>query len=273
MFRPWEWSLRLREVRQLLNSQKTIKASRRYPILNTYVNALSLDETVAEVERVIAAGVPTQHVVVNASKVNLMEADPKLAKIVNACPLINADGASIVWAAKKLGVPLSERVTGIDLFQRLVELSAEKGYKVYLFGAKEEVVSRVRAIFEERYPGIQIVGCRNGYFTEADEPRIVADMAASGADMMFVAFSSPKKEYWVHRYLDTIGIPFVMGVGGSFDVVAGVTDRAPKWMQDHGLEWFYRFIQEPGRLWKRYIVGNVKFVALTYKYKLAKKGE
>ena len=257
----------------MLNSQKTIKASRRYPILNTYVNALSLDETVAEVEKVIAAGVPTQHVVVNASKVNLMEADPKLAEIVNACPLINADGASIVWAAKKLGVPLSERVTGIDLFQRLVELSAEKGYKVYLFGAKEEVVSRVRAIFEERYPGIQIVGYRNGYFTEADEPQIVADMAASGADMMFVAFSSPKKEYWVRKYLNQIGIPFVMGVGGSFDVVAGVIDRAPKWMQDHGLEWFYRFIQEPGRLWKRYIVGNVKFVALTYRYKFSRKGE
>ena len=196
----------------MLNSQKTIKASRRYPILNTYVNALSLDETVAEVEKVIAAGVPTQHVVVNASKVNLMEADPKLAEIVNACPLINADGASIVWAAKKLGVPLSERVTGIDLFQRLVELSAEKGYKVYLFGAKEEVVSRVRAIFEERYPGIQIVGYRNGYFTEADEPQIVADMAASGADMKFVAFSSPKKEYWVHKYLNQIGIPFVMAL-------------------------------------------------------------
>ena len=257
----------------MLNSRKTIKASRRYPILNTYVNALSLDETVAEVEKVIAAGVPTQHVVVNASKVNLMEADPKLAEIVNACPLINADGASIVWAAKKLGVPLTERVTGIDLFQRLVELSAEKGYKVYLFGAKEEVVSRVRAIFEERYPGIQIVGYRNGYFTEADEPQIVADMAASGADMMFVAFSSPKKEYWVHKYLNQIGIPFVMGVGGSFDVVAGVTDRAPKWMQDHGLEWFYRFIQEPGRLWKRYIVGNAKFVALTYRYKFSGKGE
>ena len=238
----------------MLNSQKTIKASRRYPILNTYVNALSLDETVAEVEKIIAAGAPTQHVVVNASKVNLMEADPKLAEIVNACPLINADGASI-------------------LFQRLVELSAEKGYKVYLFGAKEEVVSRVRAIFEERYPGIQIVGYRNGYFTEADEPQIVADMAASGADMMFVAFSSPKKEYWVHKYLNQIGIPFVMGVGGSFDVVAGVTDRAPKWMQDHGLEWFYRFIQEPGRLWKRYIVGNAKFVALTYRYKFSGKGE
>ena len=249
------------------------RAPRRFSILNTYVNALSLDETVAEVERIVTAGVPTQHVVINASKVNLMEADTDLAKIVNECPLINADGASIVWAAKKLGVPLAERVTGIDLFQRLVALSAEKGYKLYLFGAKEEVVSKVKNIFEERYPGVQIVGFRNGYFTEADEPQIVADMAASGADMMFVAFSSPKKEYWVHKYLNQSGIPFVMGVGGSFDVVAGVTDRAPKWMQNHGLEWFYRFIQEPGRLWKRYIVGNAKFVALTYRYKLSVKGE
>lgn len=250
-----------------------VSAGNRYPILNTYVNAISLDETVDEIEKIIARGVPTQHVVINASKVNLMEADPELASIVNECPLINADGASIVWAAKKLGVPLRERVTGIDLFQRLVGLASEKGYSIYLFGAKEEVVTKVKAIFEDRYPGIQIAGYRNGYFTEADEPQIVSDMAASGADMMFVAFSSPKKEYWVHKYIDQIGIPFVMGVGGSFDVVAGVTDRAPTWMQEHGLEWFYRFIQEPGRLWKRYIIGNLKFVALTYRYKFAKKGE
>lgn len=250
-----------------------VSAGNRYPILNTYVNAISLDETVDEIEKIIARGVPTQHVVINASKVNLMEADPELASIVNECPLINADGASIVWAAKKLRVPLGERVTGIDLFQRLVGLASEKGYRIYLFGAKEEVVTKVKAIFEDRYPGIQIAGYRNGYFTEADEPQIVSDMAASGADMMFVAFSSPKKEYWVHKYIDQIGIPFVMGVGGSFDVVAGVTDRAPTWMQKHGLEWFYRFIQEPGRLWKRYIIGNLKFVALTYKYKFAKKGE
>ena len=251
----------------------TEKAPRRLPILNTYVNALTLDETVQEVEKIIQCGAPTQHVAVNASKVNLMEADGELAKIVNGCPLINADGASIVWAAKQLGVPLIERVTGIDLFLELVKLAAEKDYKIYLFGAKEEVVTKVKTIFEERYPGIRIVGYRNGYFAEADEPHIVADMAASDADMMFVAFSSPKKEYWVHKHLEQLNIPFVMGVGGSFDVVAGVTDRAPKWMQDHGLEWFYRFLQEPGRLWKRYIVGNAKFVMLTLKYKHSKKGE
>ena len=240
---------------------------KRYPILNTYVNAISMDETIAEVERIIKAGKPTQHVVINALKVNLMNEDPELQKIVNACPLINADGASIVWAAKKLGVPLTERVAGIDLFENLVKLAAEKGYKIYLFGAKEEVVTKVKDIFEKKYPTLQIVGYRNGYFTESNEPEMVKNMAESGADMMFVAFSSPKKEFWVNKYLNDLNIPFVMGVGGSFDVVAGVTGRAPKWMQDHGMEWFYRFIQEPRRLWNRYVVGNWKFVAYTYKVK------
>lgn len=247
------------------------KKSTRYKIMNTYVNAVSMDETIRRVEKIIEKGKPTQHVVINASKVNLMEDDPELSRIVNSCPLINADGASIVWAAKKLGVPLKERVTGCDLFQELVRVASEKGYKIYLFGAKEEVVTKVKAIYEEQYPGIQIVGYRNGYFTEADEPEIVKNMAESGADMMFVAFSSPKKEYWVNKYIDQLNIPFVMGVGGSFDIVAGVTERAPQWFQDHGLEWFYRFIQEPRRMWKRYIIGNAKFVGLTYKYKFKSK--
>ena len=242
----------------------------RYPIMNTYVNAITMDETIAYVEQIVDERKLTQHVVINASKVNLMEKDAKLRDIVNACPLINADGASIVWAAKRLGVPLKERVTGCDLFQRLVEVASKKGYKIFLFGAKEEVVTKVKTIFETMYPGIQIVGYRNGYFKDEDEATIVQQMRESGADMMFVAFSSPKKEYWVNKYLTDIGIPFVMGVGGSFDIVAGVTDRAPIWFQEHGLEWFYRFIQEPKRMWKRYIIGNAQFVALTYRYKFRK---
>lgn len=243
----------------------------RYEILNTYVDVVSMSETIEKVEQIIRERKPTQHVVINASKVNLMEDDEQLREIVNACPLINADGASIVWAAKQLGVPLKERVTGIDLFLKLVETANEKGYSIYLFGAKEEVVTKVKSIFEEKYSNIKIVGYRNGYFTEDDEPQIVADMKASEADMMFVAFSSPKKEYWIKKYLNEINIPFVMGVGGSFDVVAGVTDRAPVWMQKYGLEWFYRFLQEPRRMWKRYIIGNARFIFLTYKYKTKKK--
>lgn len=250
-----------------MNTTDVKNSNNRFKIMNTYVNAISMQETIEEIEKIILSRKTTQHVVINASKVNLMENDLELRRIVNSCPLINADGASIVWAAKKFNIPVKERVTGCDLFQELVAVAASKGYKIYLFGAKEEVVKRVKEIFEDKYPDIQIVGYRNGYFTEADEPDIVKQMSESGADMMFVAFSSPKKEYWVNKYINQLNIPFVMGVGGSFDVVAGITDRAPVWMQKHGLEWFYRFIQEPRRMWKRYIVGNFKFVKLTYKYK------
>lgn len=240
---------------------------KRYVFMNTYVNALTMGETLEEVESIIKKRLPTQHVVINAFKINLMESDPALKAVVNDCPLVNADGASIVWAAKVLGVPVPERVAGIDLFLHLVELAASKGYKVYLFGATEEVVSEVKTRLEDRFPGVEIVGARNGYFDETDEEKIVEDIASSGADMVFVAFSSPKKEFWVNKYLDQLNVPFVMGVGGSFDVVAGKTSRAPQWMQDHGLEWLYRFIQEPRRLWRRYIVGNIRFVRLVWRYR------
>lgn len=256
---------------ELIGLQKTLSENQRYKILNTYVNAISMKETIKQVDMIIQSGKPTQHVVINASKVNLMETDSELRRIVNSCPIINADGASIVWAAKKLGVPLKQRVTGIDLFINLITLANDKGYKVYLFGAKEEIITKVKTIFEEKYPNLQIVGARNGYFSQSDEPEIVKNIAQSKADMMFVAFSSPQKEYWINKYIDQLRVPFVMGVGGSFDVVAGVTSRAPEWMQEHGLEWFYRFIQEPRRMWKRYIIGNIKFIGLTYKYKAQNK--
>lgn len=229
-----------------------------------------MEETVEKVEKIIAERKPTQHVVINASKINLMQKDKKLTQIVNECPIINADGASIVWAAKLLGIPVKERVTGIDLFLRLIQEADKKGYKVFLFGAKEEVVEKVKSLFQKTYKNLQIVGSRNGYFSQEEEIKIAEEIRDAKPDMLFVAFSSPKKEYWIKKYLQTMQVPFTMGVGGSFDVVAGVTDRAPQWMQKHGLEWFYRFIQEPGRMWKRYIIGNFKFVILTLKTRVRK---
>lgn len=245
--------------------------TKRYKIFNSYVDTYNMDETLQKIETIISKRKPTQHVVINASKVNLMQKDEQLTQIINSCPLINADGASIVWAAKKLGIPLEERVTGIDLFLKLVEISENKRYRIFLFGAKEEVVNSVKKIFEKKYPCLQIVGTRNGYFQEENEAEIVNLIAESNADILFVAFSSPKKEFWINKYLNELNVPFVMGVGGSFDVVAGVTDRAPIWMQRKGLEWFYRFIQEPRRMWKRYIIGNSKYVVLTYKTKFLMK--
>lgn len=243
----------------------------RYSLLNTYVDALTMEETIRRIETAVLNREKMQHVVINAGKINLMRKDPELLKIVNSCPLINADGASIIWAARQFKIPLKERVTGIDLFQNLIELANRKGYSIYLFGAREDVVLKVQTVLRQQYPSLKIAGYRNGYFTENDEQDMIPQMAASGADMMFVAFSSPKKEYWIRDHIDDLNIPFIMGVGGSFDVLAGVTTRAPLWMQKHGLEWFYRFIQEPIRMWKRYIVGNFSFVAYVQKLKREQK--
>lgn len=242
----------------------------RVPFLFTYVDRLTMDDTVRLIDRRIQNRQQTQHVVINAGKVVLMNSDSELRDIVNACPIINADGQSIVWASAFLGHRLPERVTGIDLMYRLLELSVQKGYRVYLFGAKEEVVAATKLRFEEKYPGLQIAGYRNGYFTDDDQADIVADMRAANADILLIAFSSPKKELWVRDHIDEIAIPFVMGVGGSFDIVAGVTRRAPLWMQKTGLEWLYRFIQEPRRMFDRYVKGNIRFARIVLRYRMEK---
>ncbi|MFL0246223.1 WecB/TagA/CpsF family glycosyltransferase [Candidatus Clostridium stratigraminis] len=242
---------------------------KRIHILGSNVDTLTMDETLARIQSLIKNREHVQHVVINASKINLMQDNKHLADIVNSCPLINADGQSIVWAAKFLGYPIPERVTGIDLFNNLVKLSAENGYRPYFFGAKQEVVEKVVKIFKEQYPSLNIAGYRNGYFKDEESKEIAKDIRESKADILFVAFSSPKKEFWVKEYIPIMQVTFVMGVGGSFDVVAGVTNRAPEWMQKCGLEWFYRFIQEPKRMWKRYLFGNLKFIRLVIQEKFS----
>lgn len=231
------------------------------------VAAVTLKETIEEIDRRIQNKITTQHVVINAGKVVLMNQNPKLVSIIKKCPIINADGQSIVWASKFLGKSVPERVAGIDLMEQLIKLSSKKGYKIYFFGAKEEVVTEVVNKYKDKYSDLQVAGYRNGYFTDKDMPEIIEDMKNSNADILLVAFSSPNKEYWLDENIDKINIPFCMGVGGSFDVVAGKTKRAPVWMQNLGLEWFYRFLQEPKRMWKRYLIGNSKFAYLTIKEK------
>ena len=235
---------------------------KRVKFLNTYVDALTMEETLEKIKGYIDNRDCIQHVVINAGKVNLMQENEELTKIINKCPLINADGQSIVWGSKILGNPLPERVAGIDIFTELVKISAEKGYRPYFFGAKEEVVTEVVRKFKEEYPNLDVAGYRNGYFSQEESKSIAEDINKSGADILFVAFSSPMKEFWIREHMEIMQVPFAMGVGGSFDVVAGKTKRAPKWMQNSGLEWFYRFIQEPKRMFNRYIIGNLKFVKL-----------
>lgn len=235
---------------------------RRVKFLNTHIDVLNMKETLEQIEKFIEKRECVQHVVINAGKINLMQKDKKLTQIVNKCPLINADGQSIVWGAKLLGNKLPERVAGIDIFTELVKISSEKGYRPCFFGATEEVVVEVINQFKRMYPELNIAGYRNGYFSDNESENIAKDIKKSKADILFVAFSSPKKEYWISENMNIMQVPFAMGVGGSFDIIAGKTTRAPKWMQKSGLEWFYRFIQEPRRMFKRYIVGNFEFCKL-----------
>ncbi|MGB1312062.1 WecB/TagA/CpsF family glycosyltransferase [Bizionia paragorgiae] len=232
-------------------------------ILNTHIHNLSMHETLAIVENAISKGEQLHHVVVNAGKIVAMQSDLQLRQSVNESDLINADGQAVVWASKILGKPLKERVAGIDLMVNLVELAHNKKYKVFFFGAKEEVVQAVVNNYSEAYSPDIIAGYRNGYFKKEEEQDIAREIANSGANMLFVAISSPTKENFLYNNKALLkNVNFIMGVGGSFDVVSGKVKRAPEWMQKSGLEWFYRFAQEPQRMWKRYLVGNSKFIGL-----------
>jgi N-acetylglucosaminyldiphosphoundecaprenol N-acetyl-beta-D-mannosaminyltransferase len=210
-------------------------------------------------------------VVVNAGKLVAMQKDQQLRDSVNSSNLINADGQAVVWASKVLKKPLKQRVAGIDLMHNLVAMAHQKKQKIYLLGAKQQVVEKVANTYANQYSQELVAGYRNGYFSPQQEAQIATDIAQSGAQLLFVAISSPMKENFLYKHLGILkGVHFIMGVGGSFDVVAGLTKRAPLWMQNAGLEWFYRFAQEPKRMWKRYLVGNTAFIYLVVKEKFKK---
>lgn len=228
-----------------------------------------MDETLSKVSEAIENNQHLHHVVVNAGKIVAMQSDEQLKESVNGSDLINADGQAVIWASKFLGKPLKERVAGIDLMTNLVKLASSKSYKIFFLGAKEEIVKKVVSVYSDKYSPNIIAGYRNGYFKKEDELAIAKQISDSGAQILFVAISSPVKEIFLYENKSSLkNLNFIMGVGGSFDVVAGKVKRAPLWMQKHGLEWFYRFLQEPKRMWKRYLVGNIKFLILVFKEKL-----
>ena len=244
----------------------------RIDILNTTIDNLNMLETLQVVDNAISNGERLHHVVVNAGKIVAMQNDAQLRKSVNESDLINADGQAVVWASKILGKPLKERVSGIDLMEALVELAYQNQYKIFFFGAKEEVVKTVVDRYSNDYSPKIIAGYRNGYFKKDEEQDIAKQISDSGANILFVAISSPTKENFLYENKKLLNkVNFIMGVGGSFDVVSGKVKRAPVWMQNSGLEWFYRFAQEPKRMWKRYLVGNSKFIALVLKEKFSNK--
>lgn len=242
---------------------------KRIELMGCPMDVASMDETVAVIDESLTAGRFTQHVVVNVAKLVNMRKDPELDASVRECDIINIDGMGVVLGARMLGHDVPERVAGVDLFHALLAMSAERGYSVYLLGAKDEVVAETARRVQRQYPGLKLAGYHHGYFWD-DEEATVERIRASGAQLLFVAITSPKKENFINRWRDQLGVSFVMGVGGTFDVVAGKVKRAPLWMQKYGLEWLYRVIQEPRRMWKRYLVTNCQFAWLLVKAKVGR---
>jgi len=168
----------------------------------------------------------------------------------------------VVWAGRFAGIRVPERVAGIDLMQSLWEVCEAEGWPVYFLGARQEVLDAFVTVVRKRHPDLVIAGARNGYFD--DDAAVAEEIRRSGARVVFVAISSPRKEVFLNEQLARMGPVLAVGVGGSFDVIAGLTRRAPRWMQVRGLEWFYRFLQEPERLRERYVTGNTRFVGLMF---------
>jgi N-acetylglucosaminyldiphosphoundecaprenol N-acetyl-beta-D-mannosaminyltransferase len=240
----------------------------RLKFFGSYLDPLTMSQTLNRVEDIISEGRPCQHVVINVAKLVMMQSNDELKNIVNNCELINVDGQGVVWGARWLGLPVPERVAGIDLFLNIVALAQVKGYRLYFLGAKQEIVSRVVDNLTSQYPDLQIAGYHDGYFQSEDEEQLAETIRDAQADVIFVAMPSPKKEEFIARWRETMRVPFMMGVGGSFDVVAGLTRRAPVWMQRAGLEWFYRLMCEPGRMWKRYLTTNWAFLGMLCRAKV-----
>jgi N-acetylglucosaminyldiphosphoundecaprenol N-acetyl-beta-D-mannosaminyltransferase len=236
--------------------------SGRIRLLGAPLDTLTLDEAVERVDRAIAARRPTLNASLNAAKLVRVQTDSELRESIELCDLVTADGVPVVWAARALGHEVPGRVNGTDLMELLVARAAERGYSVFLFGSEPGVLTRARAALERRHPALRIVGTQHGFFSPFEEPAVVERIAAAQPDILFIALGTPEKELFQARHRDRLGVPFVMGVGGSFEVLAGVKRRAPRWAQRSGLEWAFRLVQEPRRLAGRYVIGNTRFVFL-----------
>ncbi len=241
----------------------------RISVLECPLDPLTMEETIRRICDAIDNDRFIQHVVINTAKLVNMQNDATLAHSVKSCDIINIDGMGVVFGARFLGHSVPERVTGIDLFQRLLVASSQKGYPVFLLGAKADVLEKATQTLRHQHPNLSIAGTHHGYFWDNEEA-VIKKIYNSGAKLLFVAISSPQKECFIQKWKDRLGVNFVMGVGGTFDVIAGKVKRAPAWMQTLGLEWLFRLIQEPRRMWKRYLTTNIKFAWMLFLEKCTK---
>ena len=230
----------------------------RIYILGSLIDKVNLNEALKKVENFIKDGKPRHIITANAEIIYQGIKDKKLSRTLNKADLVTADGAGVVWASRYLDNPLEERVTGIDFLYKICEEAQKQGWTLYFLGAAPGVAEKAVLKVLELYPGCQIAGYENGYFSQEEEPQIIENIKKAKPDILFVAMGAPKQEFWIREHLQELEVPVCMGVGGSFDVLAGNVQRAPEWMQKNNLEWLFRLYQEPSR-WRR-MLALPKFV-------------
>ncbi len=226
------------------------------------VDILSMPETVDLARRAMRSRQRLQHVALNVAKLVNMRFDPVLAADVANSDVVSIDGMGIVWGARALGLPVKSRVTGVDLLVELLAVCAQEGFRPYFLGARPGVLQRAVERVRACHPTLQFAGSRDGYFAREQEQDVVRDIQTSGSDCLFIGMPTPRKERFLAAHRDELGVPFIMGVGGAFDILAGEVRRAPAGMQRLGLEWLYRIYQEPGRMWWRYARTNTLFAGI-----------
>jgi N-acetylglucosaminyldiphosphoundecaprenol N-acetyl-beta-D-mannosaminyltransferase len=240
-----------------------LEPSDRPELLDCPFDPVDMDAAVDRcVQWCLGPRAPHTVVTMNAALLCMMRHDHALRSACRRGDLVLADGMPVVWTSRLAGTPLPERVAGVDLMARLLERAAAHRLGVYLLGGRVDVVNALARRCEGELPGLTVVGARDGYFAPADHPDIVADIRRAAPHMLFVGMPSPFKETWCERHRGALDVPVIMGVGGSFDVLAGHVRRAPPAFQSLGLEWAWRLAMEPRRLWKRYLVTNSEYLWL-----------
>jgi N-acetylglucosaminyldiphosphoundecaprenol N-acetyl-beta-D-mannosaminyltransferase len=237
----------------------------RQDFLGVPIDCLTLTETIAAADRAIQARRACQHVCLNVAKFVAMRTNAQLDHDVRSSHVVSVDGMGIVWAARLMGITVPERVAGVDVMEGVIRLSAINGYRPFVLGARPDVLQKAIAKIMKRFPGLQLAGSRDGYFRPEEECEVVATIKSSRADCLFIGMPTPRKERFLAHHRNELGVPFIMGVGGGLDVLAGQVRRAPSLVRDIGLEWLFRTVQEPLRLGPRYLVTNTAFAGIVAK--------
>jgi N-acetylglucosaminyldiphosphoundecaprenol N-acetyl-beta-D-mannosaminyltransferase len=234
-------------------------------LFNYAVARVTMDELIDKIDEFIVSGKPHKLVLLNPYIVLEAKKHHDYGDYIRNCDIITADGVGLLMAAKLFGKPFPQRVTGTDFMPAIARLASEKGYSMYLLGAAPGIAQKAAEKLVKQFPGLKIAGVQHGYFTAEEEKTVIEGIKKAKPDILVVCMGVYIQEMFIEKYYKELGIPLSFGNGAALDFVSERVKRAPLWMQKRGLEWFFRFMQEPGRMWKRYLIGNVVFLWLTLK--------